>query len=47
MMFPTVADIKQFWDWQCYSQEDIAFYVSIGWISVDDYQDITGETYQA
>ncbi|CAM5230099.1 XkdX family protein [Bacillus safensis FO-36b] [Bacillus safensis subsp. safensis] len=29
MMFPTVADIKQFWDWQCYDPEDIAFYASI------------------
>ncbi|MDH6598200.1 XkdX family protein [Bacillus sp. FSL K6-0046] len=47
MMFPTVADIKQFWDWKCYGPEDIAFYVSIGWISAEDYQNITGEIYKA
>ncbi|WP_427847124.1 XkdX family protein [Bacillus pumilus] len=47
MMFPTVADIKQFWDWQCYDSEDIAIYVSIGWISAEDYQNITGEICKA
>ncbi|WP_186299374.1 XkdX family protein [Bacillus pumilus] len=47
MIYPTVADIKQFWDWQCYGFEDIAFYVKIGWISPDDYQDITGDKYEA
>nr|WP_280150073.1 XkdX family protein [Bacillus pumilus]MDH3148905.1 XkdX family protein [Bacillus pumilus] len=30
-----------------YDSEDIAFYVSIGWISADDYQNITGEIYEA
>lgn len=47
MMYPTVADIKQFWDWQCYGFEDIAFYVKIGWITPGDYQVITGEIYEA
>ncbi|AVM25159.1 XkdX family protein [Bacillus pumilus] len=46
-MFPTVVDIKQLWGWQCYGPEDIAFYVSIGWISAEDYQNITGEIYKA
>ncbi|MEH7758083.1 MULTISPECIES: XkdX family protein [Bacillus] len=44
-MYPTLNDIKQFWDWECYTKEDIAFYVSIGWITKDDYLDIVGEKY--
>ncbi|BBP90907.1 hypothetical protein BsIDN1_45250 [Bacillus safensis] len=38
---------KQFWDWKCYGPEDIAFYVEIGWINKEDYQEITGEQYEA
>ncbi|MGE6629814.1 XkdX family protein [Bacillus sp. NPDC077027] len=46
MIFPTVADIKQFWDWKCYGLADIEFYVDIGWITLDDYKNITGEAYK-
>ncbi|MCM3365904.1 XkdX family protein [Bacillus safensis] len=45
-MYPTLKDIKQFWDWKCYEPEDIAFYVDIGWISKEDYMDIVGEEYK-
>ncbi|WP_205755026.1 XkdX family protein [Bacillus altitudinis] len=47
MMYPTLSDIKQFWEWECYGPPDIAFYVDIGYITISDYEEITGEQYEA
>ncbi|AKC65601.1 XkdX family protein [Bacillus altitudinis] len=47
MMYPTLSDIKQFWEWKCYEPPDIAFYVDIGYITIADYEEITGEQYEA
>ncbi|MGK9342078.1 XkdX family protein [Melissococcus plutonius] len=40
--FPTATDIKLYYDWNCYTDEDIKTYVQLGTITQDDYKMITG-----
>ncbi|MEC5225228.1 XkdX family protein [Bacillus licheniformis] len=45
MKYPTLADIKQFYDWGCYTDEEMREYVKIKWITPAEYEDITGRSY--
>ncbi|GIN50623.1 MULTISPECIES: XkdX family protein [Bacillus subtilis group] len=45
MRYPTLADIKQFYDWGCYTDEEMREYVKIKWITLAEYEDITGRSY--
>ncbi|MCY8025653.1 XkdX family protein [Bacillus sonorensis] len=45
MKYPTFSDIKQFYDWGCYTDEEMREYVSINWITPAEYEEITGRLY--
>ncbi|MCY7858641.1 XkdX family protein [Bacillus sonorensis] len=45
MKYPTFSDIKQFYDWGCYTDEEMREYVSINWITPAEYEEITGRSY--
>ncbi|MEK5100391.1 MULTISPECIES: XkdX family protein [Bacillus] len=45
MKYPTFSDIKQFYDWGCYTDEEMREYVKINWITPDEYEKITGRSY--
>lgn len=46
MKYPTLADIKQFYDWGCYTDEEMREYVKIKWITQAEYEQITGRSYE-
>ncbi|WP_226466581.1 XkdX family protein, partial [Bacillus subtilis] len=35
----------QFYKWECYTDDDIKKYVDIGWITTDQYKEVTGKDY--
>ncbi|MCK8097960.1 XkdX family protein [Bacillus sp. 2CMS4F] len=43
--YPEVADIKQFYEWKCYTDEKVQEYVEIEWITTEQYKEITGKDY--
>ncbi|WP_423253514.1 XkdX family protein [Melissococcus plutonius] len=43
--FPTVEDIKLYYDWNCYTDDDIKTYVQLGTITQEDYKTITGKPF--
>ncbi|MCO4849702.1 XkdX family protein [Bacillus vallismortis] len=43
--YPGIADIKQFYEWKCYTDEKIQEYVEIEWITKEQYKEITGKDY--
>ncbi|WP_445430026.1 XkdX family protein [Bacillus atrophaeus] len=43
--YPEFADIKQFYDWKCYTDADIRTYVEIEWITAGQFKEITGKDY--
>ncbi|RCK11083.1 XkdX family protein [Bacillus licheniformis] len=45
MKYPTLADIKQFYDWGCYTDDEMREYVRIDWITPAEYEQITGRSY--
>ncbi|MGG3628293.1 XkdX family protein [Bacillus licheniformis] len=45
MRYPTFKDIKQFYDWGCYNDEEMREYVRINWITPAEYEEITGRSY--
>ncbi|MGU9502769.1 XkdX family protein [Bacillus paralicheniformis] len=45
MKYPTFADIKQFYDWGCYTDDEMREYVRINWITPAEYEEITGKSY--
>ncbi|MFT0804083.1 XkdX family protein [Bacillus swezeyi] len=45
MKYPTLADIKQFYDWGCYTDDEMREYVKIDWITPAEYEQITGRSY--
>ncbi|MEC2153106.1 XkdX family protein [Bacillus velezensis] len=44
--YPEFADIKQFYDWKCYTDADIRTYVEIDWITPEQYEEIVGKPYE-
>ncbi|XOT25698.1 XkdX family protein [Bacillus subtilis subsp. subtilis] len=44
-LYPDLEDIKQFYKWECYTDDDIKKYVDIGWITTDQYKEVTGKDY--
>lgn len=46
MDYPTFEDIKQFWDWDCYTKEDLADYVEVGCLTPEEYKQLCGEDYE-
>ncbi|MDU0077228.1 XkdX family protein [Bacillus sp. IS1] len=44
--YPEFADIKQFYDWKCYTDADIRTYVEIDWITPEQYEGIVGKPYE-
>ncbi|WP_088838926.1 XkdX family protein [Listeria sp. ILCC792] len=45
MNYPKVNDIKIFYDWGLYGNEDVVKFVGFGAITKEEYQEITGEVY--
>ncbi|AYQ17341.1 XkdX family protein [Bacillus paralicheniformis] len=45
MKYPALADIKQFYDWGCYTDDEMREYVKIDWITPTEYEQITGRSY--
>ncbi|AFO71506.1 MULTISPECIES: XkdX family protein [Staphylococcus] len=45
MIYPTFKDIKTFYVWGCYKNEQIKWYVDMGVIDKEEYALITGEKY--
>lgn len=45
MIYPTFKDIKTFYVWSCYKNEQIKWYVDMGVIDKEEYALITGEKY--
>ncbi|CAC9429150.1 phage protein [Staphylococcus aureus] len=45
MIHPTFKDIKTFYVWGCYKNEQIKWYVDMGVIDKEEYALITGEKY--
>ncbi|WP_350253508.1 XkdX family protein [Bacillus halotolerans] len=45
--YPEIADIKQFYEWKCYTDEKVQEYVGIEWITKEQYKEITGKDYPA
>ncbi|MCY8911032.1 XkdX family protein [Bacillus atrophaeus] len=45
-LYPEFADIKQFYDWKCYTDSDIRTYVEIDWITSEQYEEIVGKPYE-
>lgn len=43
--FPGFYNIKTCYEWGCYTRRDIADYVKLECITVEEYQDICGEPY--
>ncbi len=43
--YPEFADIKQFYDWGCYTDDDIRTYVELGCITPNQFTEITGKPY--
>lgn len=46
MIYPTFKDIKTFYVWGCYKNEQIKWYVDMGVIDKEEYALITGENIQ-
>ncbi|MCY8174539.1 MULTISPECIES: XkdX family protein [Bacillus subtilis group] len=44
-LYPDLEDIKQFYKWECYTPDDIKKYVDIGWITTEQYKEVTGMDY--
>ncbi|QHM03422.1 XkdX family protein [Bacillus subtilis] len=44
-LYSDLEDIKQFYKWECYTDDDIKKYVDIGWITTDQYKEVTGKDY--
>ena len=44
-MYPSFDSIKWFYDINCYTNEDIAVYVQLGCLTIEQYQAITGLDY--
>lgn len=45
LIAPSYEEIKQMYDWQISTNEDIAWYVDMGVIDKEDYVLITGEKF--
>lgn len=45
MNYPKASDVKIFYDWGLYTNEDVAKFVGFGTITEAEYQEITGEAY--
>lgn len=45
MIYPTFKDIKTFYVWGCYKNEQIKWYVDMDVIDKEEYALITGEKY--
>ncbi|AVB11416.1 XkdX family protein [Bacillus velezensis] len=45
VLYPEFADIKQFYDWKCYDDDDIRTYVKLEWITEEQFTEITGKEY--
>ncbi|MED2945295.1 XkdX family protein [Bacillus swezeyi] len=45
MKYPALSDIKQFYDWGCYTDDDVREYVKINWITLAEYEQVTGKSY--
>lgn len=45
LIAPSYEEIKQMYDWQISTNEDIAWYVDMGVIDKEDYALITGEKF--
>ncbi|EIA21431.1 XkdX family protein [Listeria fleischmannii] len=43
MIYPKADDIKNFYDWGMFSNEDVAKFVGFGTITEEEYKEITGE----
>lgn len=43
--YPTYDDIKLFYDWGCYANDDIRQYVELQVITKEEYAEITGEPF--
>ncbi|MCY9083724.1 XkdX family protein [Bacillus inaquosorum] len=43
--YPEMSDIKLFYSWGCYTDDDIRTYVEIGWITEAQFTEITGKPY--
>lgn len=43
--YPEMSDIKLFYSWECYTDDDIRTYVEIGWITEEQFTEITGKPY--
>ncbi|MCY9060988.1 XkdX family protein [Bacillus inaquosorum] len=45
--YPEMSDIKLFYSWGCYTDDDIRTYVEIGWITEAQFTEVTGKPYSA
>ncbi|MBM2659695.1 MULTISPECIES: XkdX family protein [Staphylococcus] len=45
MNYPRYESIKRYYDKNCYSNEDIAFYTKHGALTPEQYKEITNEEY--
>ncbi|WP_307892429.1 XkdX family protein [Bacillus swezeyi] len=45
MKYPALSDIKQFYDWRRYTDEEMVEYVRINWITPAEYEQVTGWSY--
>ncbi|WP_347176605.1 XkdX family protein [Bacillus subtilis] len=43
--YPEMSDIKLFYSWGCYTDDDIRTYVEIGWITEEQFTEVTGKPY--
>lgn len=43
--YPAYKDIKIFYDWGCYTNEEVGLFVQFGKITPEEYKMITGEDY--
>ncbi|WP_429975450.1 XkdX family protein [Enterococcus sp. DIV0086] len=43
--FPSFDDVKTFYNWGCYTNEEIHRYVELGSITKEEYTKITGEPF--
>lgn len=39
--------VTQFYQLQIYDKADVAYFVQLGWLNVNDYKEITGDEYVA
>lgn len=42
--FPGFENIKQFYDWGCYTEQDLLDYVNMNCLTKEQYKQITGKT---